>query len=292
MDSDLLVNHLKRTVTPNPAKGQTHYHSNYEIFYLVSGSLTYFVEDRTYAVREGDLVFIDENVLHRTSYRDRMEYERVLITFKASYIDPSYMLYSPVLFEPFRQPHHVVRLSLQDRLFVQELLDKLVREVSLQETGYEMYAKQLLSELLLAAGRMMRRTPQTSFGHPSPVHAKLSRIVQFLNQHYESTLSLQQVAGHFGISAAYLSRTFRTITGFHFVEYLNLVRVREAGRLLAGTDLKLAEVAARAGFESLNHFGRLFKRTMRMTPLQYRNGCGRGGGAGQRGGSWPVDRGK
>ncbi|WP_127579702.1 AraC family transcriptional regulator [Paenibacillus koleovorans] len=78
---------------------------------------------------------------------------------------------------------------------------------------------------------MMRRTPQTPFGHPSPVHAKLSKIVQFLNRHYEDPMSLQAVAGRIGMSAAYLSRTFRTVTGFHFVEYLNLVRIREAGRL-------------------------------------------------------------
>ncbi|WP_164821275.1 cupin domain-containing protein [Paenibacillus koleovorans] len=73
LGSDLFVNRLKRTAAPNPAKGQKYYHSNYEIYYLVSGSLTYFVEDRAYAVREGDLVFIDQHVLHRTSYRDRTE---------------------------------------------------------------------------------------------------------------------------------------------------------------------------------------------------------------------------
>ncbi|WP_245809841.1 helix-turn-helix transcriptional regulator [Cohnella massiliensis] len=72
------------------------------------------------------------------------------------------------------------------------------------------------------------------------------------------------------ISASYLSRIFYRFTGFHFREYVTVVRIREAQRLLAETQLQVQEVAGKMGFEHMSHFNRTFKRIAGITPLQYR----------------------
>ncbi|WP_163881046.1 helix-turn-helix domain-containing protein [Paenibacillus favisporus] len=47
-------------------------------------------------------------------------------------------------------------------------------------------------------------------------------------------------------------------------------RIKEARRLLTGSNLKIADIAERVGFESMTHFGRIFKDITSLSPLKYR----------------------
>jgi quercetin dioxygenase-like cupin family protein len=66
MGGSIYIAQVKRSGQAKPKK-RKHFHNSYEIFFLVSGNMTYFIDDRTYAVREGDLVFINKNLPHRTA---------------------------------------------------------------------------------------------------------------------------------------------------------------------------------------------------------------------------------
>ncbi|WP_162241887.1 helix-turn-helix domain-containing protein [Paenibacillus sp. Leaf72] len=77
-------------------------------------------------------------------------------------------------------------------------------------------------------------------------------------------------------SQYYLSRKFKQCTGFGFSEYVQLVRIREAQRLLRETDLKIIEVAACVGIDPVANFHKLFKSTNGCSPLQYRKRQRRG----------------
>ncbi|UUZ96403.1 AraC family transcriptional regulator [Paenibacillus sp. P25] len=66
------------------------------------------------------------------------------------------------------------------------------------------------------------------------MHQKVTEIASFLNLHYNESLTLEQVAGQFYISPSYLSRIFSKITGYHFREYIQVVRIKEAQRLAQG----------------------------------------------------------
>ena len=75
--------------------------------------------------------------------------------------------------------------------------------------------------------------------------------MRFINTHFAEPVRLEELAEQFEISPAYLSRMFKEITGFSLVEYVNLVRVQEAQRLLATTRLKVIVIAEQVGFGSL-----------------------------------------
>ena len=61
-----------------------------------------------------------------------------------------------------------------------------------------------------------------------PMHQKISEIAQYIKSNYHERLTLEKVAKRFYISPSYLSRVFTKLTGFHFREYLQVVRIREA----------------------------------------------------------------
>ncbi|MNC81347.1 Arabinose operon regulatory protein [compost metagenome] len=54
------------------------------------------------------------------------------------------------------------------------------------------------------------------------------------------------------------------------IEYLNYVRIRETKFLLRTTDWRMTRIARETGFDSIAHFGRVFKGLTGRSPLQYR----------------------
>ena len=50
------------------------------IIYSVANA-TYFIQDRSYLMQEGDLVFIDKNKLHKTLDANDLPHERILLSF-------------------------------------------------------------------------------------------------------------------------------------------------------------------------------------------------------------------
>lgn len=57
---------------------QTHFHGSYEIYLLLEGERSYFIENRTYHLKPGGLVFIGPNRIHKTSAAHTARHERVL----------------------------------------------------------------------------------------------------------------------------------------------------------------------------------------------------------------------
>ena len=98
------------------------------------------------------------------------------------------------------------------------------------------------------------------------------RAVRYLNENYQKPLTLPEVAGMFRISPHYLSRLFKQTTGFSFSDYLNLLRVKEAQRLLRESEESITDIAWLAGFSNFSHFGKMFKRTVQVSPRVYRTG--------------------
>lgn len=86
----------------------------------------------------------------------------------------------------------------------------------------------------------------------------------------DPSLSRNLIAEAVGISDDYLSKQFHKDCGVSIPEYINRMRMAEAGRLLAATNTKISEIAVSQGFSSISYFSSMFKKHFEMTPEQYR----------------------
>ncbi|RTE08742.1 AraC family transcriptional regulator [Paenibacillus whitsoniae] len=260
------IQHIHRT---GSFERTQHMHDMFELYYLYEGERMYFIRDRSYLILPGDLVLINQRDLHATSDSEKLGHARVVINFAESLIAPT-VNEAPFLLQAFTHASPVLRLDLPARRAVEGILDKLLHEAKDEMLGQDFAIRHYLTELLLFTARFVQTQPVASPEHVSPLHRKISTIVRHINTYFDSPLRLEELAEHFDISPAYLSRMFKEITGFSFVEYLNIVRVQEAQRLLVTTKLKVIEVSELAGFGSLVQFGRVFRQLTGMTPLRYR----------------------
>jgi AraC-like DNA-binding protein len=93
------------------------------------------------------------------------------------------------------------------------------------------------------------------------------RARDYILKHFqEPDLHLQAISEHLGVTPNHLSSLFSRETGKSFREYLALVRVEAAKRLLAGSSLRIREVGEKVGYLNIEHFSRVFKKLTGVPP--------------------------
>lgn len=99
----------------------------------------------------------------------------------------------------------------------------------------------------------------------------IGSLLSYLEANYaDPDFSVQQLAARFSLSASYVSRYFKERTGRNVSDYLHQLRVDEAKRLLAQEDVSVKEIVERIGYYDVSSFIRKFKRSVGVTPGEYR----------------------
>jgi transcriptional regulator GlxA family with amidase domain len=102
-------------------------------------------------------------------------------------------------------------------------------------------------------------------------------VQRWLRHHLDEPFDLRRVAAEFSVSPRTLTRRFAAETGQSALRYLQSQRVRRAQHLLATTQQPVAEVARRVGYGDAATFSQLFRRTVGLSPRDYRAQFGAGG---------------
>lgn len=125
-DGTLLVSHRKALSHNMPA---SHFHSTYEIFYLMSGKREFFIKDRTMVINEGDVIIISPNILHRTTNTETPQHERLIINIHESNMASANGTYIDTLQPLFEQEYIIIKCSLQDMLSIEALSKRIIEEI-------------------------------------------------------------------------------------------------------------------------------------------------------------------
>jgi YesN/AraC family two-component response regulator len=91
----------------------------------------------------------------------------------------------------------------------------------------------------------------------------------YMHEHYAEPISREAIARHVGLHENYLSRCFRQEVGATPMDYLNRYRVQRAKALLED-NRSVTEVAFAVGFSSSEHFSRVFRAEVGISPSAYR----------------------
>lgn len=100
--------------------------------------------------------------------------------------------------------------------------------------------------------------------------AVIEKVRSYIEEHLGEDLSLVRLASVIHFNPSYLSRLFKQESGVNLSEYIDEVRMEKAKNLLKKDELKIAEVGAQVGYETPHSFTRFFKKSIGVTPVEYR----------------------
>jgi AraC-like DNA-binding protein len=96
------------------------------------------------------------------------------------------------------------------------------------------------------------------------------QVQVFISRHYTEDLSMEFISKKLGIAKHKITSLIKENTSLIFKQYLNQIRVAEAKRLLAETDLPIGEIASHVGFGHISNFNRVFKELVGFPPSDIR----------------------
>ena len=246
---------------------KSHFHLCYEIYYLLSGEVEYFIGDHVFRVRPGNVVIIPPGTIHKANKYGHADRKRMLVYIHENDFHEQ-LAERPDLLSGLQ--NNVIELSKNKKAQIESLFIQLAEEYDSKEP--DRFTVHAVLVLLLA---ILGKLNKANIGNDCSVlndvvTSPMLDIVRYLNQHYFQDISLEILAQKFHMNPTHISRAFKKKIGFSYSTYLKNIRIRNACDLLRQTDFNATQIAEKTGFNSCSDFCRTFKEVMHISPLKYR----------------------
>ncbi|MDD5937324.1 MAG: AraC family transcriptional regulator [Clostridiales bacterium] len=256
--------------TRNYHEQNYHSHEHIEMAFVLSGVGKYRIDDVVYDVKEGDILILNPGVKHQSILTSpatpTTEFFVGFTDIKLKNYPPNYMMLkdgSPIF--------HTTG-ELRQKLY--KLCMAIAAEYSVCEEGRYFMLNSYLVQMLLLIIREQTHAVKISTGYSFDSTNKkyiVQQILNYLSDHYNEKISLDQIAENMYLSPFYISKIFKIETGDTPIRFLINLRLEHAKELLEqGFSGSIKEVAAQVGYEDVYHFSKVFKKKYGISPSRVR----------------------
>ncbi len=252
-----------------------HSHNFLELAYVVKGTARHILNSDSAIISKGDYFILDYNAKHSYSSLYNGDFCVINCLFKPEFIDKSltgctnfgdvvnnYMIkynYSTVNLSP---ANYIFKDSDGYILFI---LEKMLDEYEKKQSGYYEILRCKLIEIILLT--MRKSSPENTVFSDSITE----KMIDYAEKNLTEKNLLTSLSKMLNFSPSYLSRKFSSDTGTSFSKYIQKMRIEQSCRLLANTDKKISEIAALSGYSDMKFYNEIFKKTLGITPREFRN---------------------
>lgn len=245
-----------------------HWHVEYEIIRVLKGSFIISLDEEEIHASSGDVIFVHGGTLHACTPKDCV-YECIVFNMKMllNKEDISRKYIESISNQALLINNYLPKedTKLHDTIW------KLFDSFQMKNFGYEMIVKGSLYEIF---GTMLERNLFCTASQVSSVNQKrlhqLKHALELIENHYNTTITLDQLSKAAGMSAKYFCKFFQDMTHKSPMNYLNFYRIERACFQLLNSDASIIEIAMNCGFNDLSYFIKTFRKYKGITPAKYR----------------------
>lgn len=255
----------------DPLEVEYHKHDFFEIYFLISGEVTYIIEGKSYTLKPWDIILINNKELHKPIINQGSIYERIVIWVNPDFISeistPSSNL-NKCFESTSKNKYNLLRPGTEILNIIKVILGKLNRILFTDSFGAEILKELYLTELIVFLNRAYTDTDLVDIGNDVTYNSKINKIINFINQNLAEDLSLDVLSSKFYSSKYHLLREFKKHTGYTPHEYITLKRLITSKELLR-SGMSISDVCIECGFNNYSNFIRSFTKTFNISPKKY-----------------------
>ncbi len=258
------TNYLIRCDFSNTQVNKDHFHAEYELVYVLKGTVDLMCNDVSHELDEEDFYMVNTGVVHSWRGRDSVLIASVFID--AGQI-ASFFGNSPVMFNCSS-----AALTQEDTAMIRSLVMRLLSLWNSDEGQSRLRYSSLCYQLAyrLTSGHLAGiGDPVWNLPKSGPLKRKYD-ILRYINENYSQPISLTTLSEFTGLTVPYLSRIFKEQFDTTFLDYLQNIRLEHAENDIRSTDKSLTRISIDNGFPNSASFIRKFKDVHGMTPGDYR----------------------
>lgn len=274
-EADLIPNTKDVFVIRHPryTRAVPHCHTYFEIDFVAQGQGKFIFENEAHIMKEGELCIIAPNSKHDFIIEDDSIIFTICIrksTFDTTFF--SLMTRKDLLSYFFRTILHGNNHANYLMFFTNNspLFKKYIRNMMIESCKTDIYSNACcISYVNLMFSSLLRSYSQTIQFYNYEMGTDFSLVLKYIQHNYK-TLTLSSLAELFHYSEPHLCTLIKQNTGLTFTELIKKLRMSDAIDYLLNTPMKVGEIAERIGYNSADHFSRVFRLTYKTSPQEYR----------------------
>lgn len=248
-----------------------HNHDFYEIYFFISGKVSYIVEGKSYTLKSGDILLVNNKELHKPIIEHGDIYERIVIWINPEFIkrfctqDSDFFM----CFESTsKNKYNLLRPGTEMLSIIKSVVTKLDRACSNISYGNDILKENYMAELIVFLNRAYLATDIGDIEEDIVYNSKINDIIHFINQNLSEDLSLQALSSKFYTSKYHLLRQFKKHSGYTLHNYIHQKRLITA-KVLLREGMRIADVCQTCGFNDYSNFIRVFSKAFNISPKKY-----------------------
>lgn len=249
-----------------------HYHEEFEINLIINAKgAKRIIGDHVGEIEDLELVLIGPNLPHcwKTHLCKNKTIFEITIQFHKDLIDDKFLHRNQLFFikEMFEKAQQGILFTSQTTMLVGNRIKELT-----SKQGF-LSLLELMSILhLLSTSNDMQLLSGSSFSNINKTYnsRRVEKVIDYLNQHFDKSITLADVANLANMTEVSFSRFFKLNTGNSFIDSLLEIRLGHASRLLIDTNLPISQIAFNCGFNNISNFNRIFKKKKGCTPKDFK----------------------
>ncbi len=262
-----IIHHLRYT------RPYMHMHNYFEINFVASGSCSFYFQKEHRILREGEVCIIAPDSMHDLLIEDDSTVFCIMLrksTFNTAFF--SLLSQKDLLAHFFRtmllsdtHPNYLLFFA-KDAYWLKNIIHNATGECYKSDPYSNTCC---INWINLMFATLLRNYSQTLQFYNYQMGSDFTLVLQYIQHNYR-TLTLSSLAEFFHYSEPHLCTLIKQNTGYNFSELVRQLRMADAVSLLTNTELKISEVANRIGYNSADHFSRIFRQTYGMSPQEFK----------------------
>jgi len=259
-----------------------HRHAFVQLIYVAKGSCKHVLNNNEFEIFKGDIFIMPPYVPHYfietgevKIYEFEFTPEFINEKFSEGVDNKSFMDFA------YLEPFLVIENKIKPRLNlygmaqreVEDILNLILLEYEDKKDNYKLMIKALTLNLLIAVSREYNYTiNKNDDNYLFEKHKdSLLRAIDYIKENYYMNICLDDAVRVSLLSKSYFGFLFKHLTHKTFTEYVNNLRINRAIELLKErADLKIIDICFEVGYNNVNHFNRIFRNQVGVTPMQVR----------------------
>ena len=244
-----------------------HWQKELELIYLLNGNARIVLDGETVSLVQGDFIVIDSNHIFELQCKEnfmqvRVHVDKEFLSMRTGRTDPR-------IYRCIRED--LESSQLEAYLRICDLFKELVPLYVNEPEGYRLKTESVVLEILYHLVRHFSSpAPAGETAGPVQEQQRIQEILHYIDQHYAEHISLERIAGEFGLSREYFSRLFHQSLGITFSQHVNRVRISHFYHDLVTGDEAVMELLEKNGLMDYKLFSRMFREIYGHTPREIR----------------------
>lgn len=251
-----------------------HWHPEIEITLITEGQMVYKVNQGSYLLKKGELLFENANVLHAGFMKNFQDCKYISITFDPKLI---YGFYQSILYRRYVEP--VIQDLSVSAIYVdhtsswhKSFSEKIKKIIWLNEKKPEYFEMDTIIELQSAWKEILVNkchNPELQ-SHERIEYERIREIMDYLEKNYSRKILLKDIAAHIHLCESECSRLFHRCMNISLFSFLQEYRVERSLEYLLNPEYSITEIAEKTGFTDSNYYSKVFSKVKGCSPGKYR----------------------